>query len=153
MKLLDYLTRDSIIIRLTARDKESVIREMAEKLYSAKLIRDSYKVEKSLLDREKLGSTGIGDNVAIPHAKCDGMDGIIAMFAWSEKGVDFDALDNKKVHFFFLLLAPNGEPVKHLKLLARISRLVRLDGFCPKLAKRESPDEIMKIIEVAEQSF
>lgn len=153
MRLADLLTVDSIISDLKASDKEGTIREMVARLKSINLIADSEKVEKALMDREKLGSTAIGNNVAIPHAKCEGIDNLTALFAKSRNGVEFDSLDQKQVHYIFLLLAPKGEPEKHLKILARISRLYRADGFRDRLKKTNTPEEILETIVDTERSL
>jgi len=151
MRLCDLLTTETILTDITSRNKEGVLREMAEKLHVAGKIPDMEKLVKVLMERERLGSTGIGENIAIPHAKSDDLTGMVAAFAISRDGIDFDSLDQKKVHYFFLLLAPSGEAGKHLKLLARISRLTRMDGFCKSLLALESPEAILSAIEKAEQ--
>ncbi|MFQ5431931.1 MAG: PTS sugar transporter subunit IIA [Nitrospinota bacterium] len=153
MRLTNLLTVDTIIADLKATDKENTIREMVERLHSIKLVNDKEKIEQSLLEREKLGSTGIGSHVAIPHAKCDDIEGITAMFGKSVNGIEFSSLDDKKVHYVFLLLAPQSEAGNHLKLLARISRLVKTDGFTSKLKEMNTPAEILEIFSMAEHSL
>ncbi len=153
MRFSEHISVDTILPNMAAKNKADAIHEMAEALFVSNHVKSAAVVEKALIDREKLGSTGIGNHVAIPHAKYDDTDKIVALYGKSSDGVEFDALDGKKTHFFFLLLAPSGEPGRHLKLLARISRLVRLDGFCDKLKKLETPEEILKSIEQAEQSL
>jgi len=153
MRLTNLLSKDTIIPDLSATDKEGVIHELVERLYNSKLIDGMERVEKALMDRERLGSTGIGSYVAIPHAKCDDIKNLVAAFGKSKKGVEFDALDQKKVHYIFLLLAPKSEVGKHLKALARISRLVRTDGFCKKLKDLSTQEEILETFNLAEQSF
>lgn len=153
MRLTNLLSKNAIIPDLSATDKEGVLHELVERLYDSKLITNMERVEKALMDRERLGSTGIGSYVAIPHAKCDDTKELVAAFGKSREGVEFDALDQKKVHYVFLLLAPKSEVGKHLKALARISRLVRTDGFCKKLKDVSTQEEILETFNLAEQSF
>ena len=153
MRLTNLLSPDTIVPELKSTDKESVIHEMVDRMFEKKLITYKEKVEKSLLERERLGSTGIGNHVAIPHAKCDDIDSLVAIFGKSGKGIEFNALDSKKVHYVFLILAPQSEAGNHLKLLARISRLVKTDGFINSLEKLNSPAEILESFSKAEQSL
>lgn len=153
MRLTNLLSPDTIVPELESTDKESVIHEMVDRMFEKKLISNKEKVEKSLLERERLGSTGIGNYVAIPHAKCDDIDSLVAIFGKSSKGIEFNSLDSKKVHYVFLILAPQSEAGNHLKLLARISRLVKSDGFISSLEKLNSPAEILESFNKAEQSL
>jgi PTS system nitrogen regulatory IIA component len=98
------------------------------------------------LDREKLGSTGIGDNMAIPHAKHEGIEQIITVFARSRKGIDFQSLDRKPVHFVFLLLAPPASTGLHLKALAKIARLFKNPSLRENILKAEDADTINSLI-------
>lgn len=153
MRLTNLLSPDTIVPELESTDKESVIHEMVDRMFEKKLISNKEKVEKSLLERERLGSTGIGNYVAIPHAKCDDIDSLVAIFGKSSKGIEFNSLDSKKVHYVFLILAPQSEAGNHLKLLARISRLVKSDGFISSLEKLNSPAEILESFNKAEQAL
>ncbi len=153
MRLASLLTEDTIIAELKAADKVGIITEMVERMYDQKLITDKGKAVKALLDREKLGSTGIGNKVAIPHAKHDGIDGLLAVFGKSEAGVDFDAIDGKKVHYIFLLFASKNEAGMHLKTLARISRLFKQKDFCNGLKGLSTSKEIIDTIDKAEQEL
>jgi len=153
MRLTNLLSADTIIADLKATDKETAIREMVDRLHEKRLIKDKEKVEQSLLEREKLGSTGIGNHVAIPHAKCDDIDGMMAMFGKSVSGIEFNSLDDKKVNYVFLILAPQSEAGNHLKLLARISRLVKTDGFTSRLRDMNTPAEILENFSMAERSL
>ncbi len=153
MRLTNLLSADTVIADLKATDKKSAIREMVDRLHEKNLIKDKEKVEQSLLEREKLGSTGIGGHVAIPHAKCDDINGMMAMFGKSAGGIEFNSLDDKKVHYVFLILAPQSEAGNHLKLLARISRLVKTDGFTSRLKEMNTPAEILENFSMAEHSL
>lgn len=125
MTINDILQQDHIIPDLQAGDKEGALREISLFLKQKGAIEDHEKLFQSLLDREKLGSTGIGDNMAIPHAKQEGIEQITTVFARSINGIDFQSLDRKPVHFIFLLLAPPASTGLHLKALAKIARLFK----------------------------
>jgi PTS system nitrogen regulatory IIA component len=99
-----------------------------------------------LLDREKLGSTGIGDGIAIPHGKIKDLGGVVASFGRSPEGVDFESLDQKPAHLFFLLVAPENSAGVHLKALARISRLLKHPSFRKRLMEAENEEELFQII-------
>ncbi len=114
-----------MIEELNASDKAGVIREFAELLESAGKVRAADELYRILLDREALGSTGIGDGVAIPHGKLRGLSEMIVALGISSRGVDFQSLDNKPVHIFFLLVTPSDNPGVHLKILSRISRILK----------------------------
>ena len=106
-----------------------------------------------ILDRERLGSTGIGDGVAIPHGKMKGLDRIVCAFGRSEKGVSFDAVDRKPVHIIFLLLAPEDSTGLHLKMLSRISRIVRDSSFRKKLMEEANAPQVYKDIVEEDKKF
>ncbi|MDH4101307.1 MAG: PTS sugar transporter subunit IIA [Nitrospirota bacterium] len=128
-KIADLLTEELIISNIASRDKHGVLREFAELLYRAGKVNDVALVEDVLARREALGSTGIGDGIAIPHGKLAGLREIILAFGVSRDGVEFEALDGKPSHIFFLLVAPEDAPSEHLKALARISRLLKSSMF------------------------
>ncbi len=125
MKLSEILKEDFIIPNLTAQTKSETISELCQFLQEKGVIDDSENLKNALLEREKLGSTGIGDNVAIPHAKLKEINAINILFARSIKGISYEALDKKPVHFVFLLLAPPESTNLHLKALARIARVLQ----------------------------
>ena len=125
MRIVDYLTEADILPDLQATSREEVLREMVEHLLNAGKIKDANGLVQILLDREMLGSTGIGHGVAIPHGRLAGLNEILLVFARSEKGVNFEAHDGKPVNLFFLLVAPEDSAGLHLKALARISRILK----------------------------
>ncbi|MBT8763405.1 PTS sugar transporter subunit IIA [Desulfohalobiaceae bacterium Ax17] len=125
MKLVHYLDEDLIIPSLTARTKSEVLAELISPLAAKFTFIDKAHVHEVLLDREKLGTTGIGDGVAIPHGKLEDLEDVLLVAGRSLEGVDFDALDHKPVHIFFMLLAPEKSAGKHLKVLAFVSRLLQ----------------------------
>lgn len=125
MKLGDILKKEAIINEMTSTDKKSVLGEFAELAgrVSAKL--QSSQVLDILTSREQLGSTAVGNGVAIPHGKVPGLDNIVALFGRSKTGINFQAHDNKPTHLFFVLLAPETAIGNHLQALARLSRLLK----------------------------
>ena len=125
MKIVDYLTENDVLSRLHASSREGVIQEMVAHLTQSGKIDDSEELVNILLDREMLGSTGIGHGVAIPHGRLSGLNEILLVFGRSPDGVDFDAHDGEPVNIFFLLVAPEDSAGLHLKTLARISRIVK----------------------------
>ena len=125
MKITDYLTENDVLTQLTATTREGVIREMVDHLKASGKIEDAEALVQILLDREMLGSTGIGHGVAIPHGRLGGLNEILLVFGRSVEGVDFDAHDGNPVSLFFLLVAPEDSAGLHLKTLARISRVVK----------------------------
>ena len=127
MNLIDLLNEKAITVNLVSTDKEGVIRELVDVLVKTGDISGAgkEKLTKVLLDREALGSTGIGQGVAVPHGKCDCVKKLVAAFGISRKGVNFGSLDGEPVYIFFLLIAPDESAGPHLKALARISRLLK----------------------------
>jgi len=124
MKIAEFLREDLVLDTLAATDKAGVLAEMCGALARVHHL-DAAKLDEVLLEREKLGSTGIGEGVAIPHGKLAGAPGLLAAFARSVPGIEFQAIDGKPTHLFFVLFAPENSAGIHLKALARISRLFR----------------------------
>lgn len=151
MKVLDFLKEDAIQIGLKATTKPAVIDELAEVLSKAKLIVDKKKAVKTLMDREELGSTGVGQGVAIPHGKTDMVKDLIGALGVSRTGIAFDALDGEPVHLFFVLLAPNGAGGAHLKALARISSLLKDKHIRKALMEADDKKKILDIIRAEEK--
>jgi PTS system nitrogen regulatory IIA component len=134
MKILDILTGENLIApALTGTTKTAVLRELAEHLARQQGEIDSGRLVEVLWERERLGSTAIGDGIAIPHGKLPGLKGVIGMFGRHVAGVDFDSLDGSPTHLFFLLVAPEDSVGQHLKALARVSRLLKDRAFRDKL--------------------
>jgi PTS system nitrogen regulatory IIA component len=140
MKIADILSRERVIAELECSGKQDVIREMAAVLPMEKM--DLDRVVQVLMDRERLGSTGIGDGVAIPHGKLTGLGSLMAVFGRSTKGVEFESLDGNPTHLFFLLVAPEDSAGAHLKALARISRLFKDGQFRKTLMGARDADEL-----------
>jgi PTS system nitrogen regulatory IIA component len=146
MRLEALLQRDLIIEDIRATDKAGVIREFAGLLASAGKVRDPEELARTVLDREAQGSTGIGDGIAIPHAKSASLRESIVAFGRSRKGVDFQTLDGRPAYLFFLLVSPSDQPGEHLKTLARISRLIRNAALRERLLASSGRDEIQRLL-------
>ena len=131
MKICDILKEPLILAAVSAGDKEGVLREMAQHLCSGSADVDARPddVLAALLNRERLGSTGVGEGVAIPHAKISGLKQLVACFGRATHGVGFDAIDYQPVRLVFVLLVPENSAGAHLKALARISRLLKNSTF------------------------
>lgn len=148
MKVTDFLCRDAVSTDLKATNKTEVIEEMVDLLVDAGAIdkRNKNKVVDILMAREALGSTAIGQGIAIPHGKSESTDKLIAALAISKKGINFDSLDGEPVHIFFLLVAPIDSAGPHLKALARISRLLKDKFFRETLKNTKTSKEILDLI-------
>ena len=129
MKLLDYLEKEFVLPDLTARTKSEVLAELVAPVSGLVSGFDAVNAHKVLMEREKLGTTGIGEGVAIPHGKLEGLEDIILVAGRSVKGVDFESLDFNLCHIFFLVLAPEQVAGMHLRILAHISRLLKDNAF------------------------
>ena len=138
MRIAEFLREDLVFPDLAASDKAGVLGEMCAGLGKAYPSLIAGRLTETLLEREKLGSTGIGEGVAIPHGKLAGIPGLIAAFARSKKGVDFASIDGKPTYLFFVLFAPENSAGLHLKALARISRLFKQPQF--RQAIQAAPD-------------
>lgn len=146
MGIMKLLNKDAISINLEATDKEGVIKELIGLLKKIGAVRDEGKMFDIIMEREALGSTGIGQGVAIPHGKSASVKNIVAALGISKKGVDFDSLDGESAYIFFLLVAPTKSPGPHLKGLARISRLLKDKFFRDTLRDARDKEELIKII-------
>jgi PTS system nitrogen regulatory IIA component len=147
MKIMDILIKDAVILNLGVREKRDVLGEMAAALAKVEPQIEADRLLEVLLEREALQSTGIGEGVAIPHGKMVGLDRLVASFARSPEGVDFDSIDGQPTHHFFLLVVPEHSGGQYLKALARISRFFRDVAFRQRLTDAESLDEVIRSIE------
>jgi len=148
MNITDFLSKKAIVADIKSSKREDVIRELVDALINAADIekKDRNKIVDLLIARESLGSTAIGQGVAIPHAKADCVKKMVAAFGLSQKGLDFDSLDGEPVYIFFLLLAPQDSAGPHLKALAKIARLLRDKYFRDSLKGSKDEKSIIKII-------
>lgn len=152
MRISQILDKSSIVANLQARDKKGVIDELAALASKATNV-SAKTIATVLMERERLGSTGIGGGIAIPHGKLNLVRSIIVGFGLSREGVEYDSLDNKPVHIFFLLLTSENSTGGHLKVLAQISKLLKMDQFKKGLLSAESVDEIYDIIMDQDEDF
>lgn len=129
MRVIDFLAIDGLLPDLAATGKEAALREMADLLKSRGIIEDAGRTVEILLEREKLGSTGIGEGIAIPHGKLPELQGVVGVLGISRTGVEFESMDGEPVHMIFLLLSPEGQANLHLMALARVSRLLKSRQF------------------------
>lgn len=151
MRLADFLREEYILTDLKSKKKEELLDEMVSGVASAANGLNKHAVLKALLDREKLGTTGIGHGVAIPHGKVKGLTDIKVFFGRSVKGVDFQSMDNMPVHLFFMIVTPENSATAHLKILASISHLLKNQEFRVRLIKASTGSEIYRIITEAER--
>ena len=152
MKICDVLDRKSILPDLKALNKKGILEELVVPV--AEIAGVSQKdLAKVLMERERLGSTGIGGGIGIPHGKMKNLESLVLGFGLSRKGVDFESLDGQPTHIFFLLVTPENSTGLHLKLLARISRILKNDPFKSRLLEASDSDEILGIIKEEDEEF
>jgi PTS system nitrogen regulatory IIA component len=142
MNIAELTNPDFIIKDLKSKTKKEVLTELSRVFLKADLPIDEEAIVEVLLDRERLGSTGIGDGIAIPHGKLPELQNLIVSFGRSKHGIDFESLDGKPVHIFFLLMAPENSAGQHLKALAKISRMLKDKKFREDLMEIDSTEDI-----------
>lgn len=146
MKLGEVLNENLIKIPLQKFEKKEIITEMIDVLTASGKILDREKVLQAVLEREQMMSTGIGNSVAIPHGKSQGVQELVVGLGITPQDVNFDALDGKPVRIVFMLVGPEKSSSVHIKMLSRISRLLNQSAFRKKLVDSKSGDEVMRII-------
>ncbi len=152
MKILDMLPMEAILADLQSTDKKGVLNELVTPVARFAGL-DHENLLKVLLDRERLGSTGIGQGIGIPHGKINELQSAVLGFGLSRQGVDFESIDGKPTHIFFLLITPENATGLHLKLLARISRILKKEPFRERLMNAIDPGEIYTSIEDEDEEF
>jgi len=150
MKLSKFTEEDLITFELKSNGKEAVIEELVDLAAKSKLVRDRDELLKDILERERLVTTGVGYGVAFPHAKTKAGKGIVIAFGRSDKGLDFEAMDKKPVHMFFLIAAPEDAIGAHLNVMARLSFLMKSEENRRKLMDVKSPGELLTILDSVE---
>ena len=153
MKLSKILDEDNIIPDLKARNKQEVLEELAEVITNHSPWLDKGSLVKVLLERERLGSTGIGDGVAIPHGKFQGIQHPIISFGRSLRGLDFESMDGQPAFLFFLLVAPENSASIHLKTLAKISKVLKNSSFRKVLMEASTREELYQTIIQNDEEF
>jgi PTS system nitrogen regulatory IIA component len=146
MRIAEFLREDLVFPDLGAADKAGVLGELCSGLARAWPGLPAGKLAEVLLEREKLGSTGIGEGIAIPHGKLPGIPGLLAAFGRRKQGVDFASIDGKPTYLFFVLFAPENSAGLHLKALARISRLFKQPNFRQAILAADGAAGIFRLI-------
>lgn len=146
MNIAEITNEDYIISDLKSKTKKEVLTELSGVFSTSETMVEKEAMVEVLLEREKLGSTGIGEGIAIPHGKLQGLNNLIVAIGRSKDGIDFESLDGKPVHIFFLLMAPENSAGQHLKALAKISRMLKDDNFKRDLMEADSSEEIHSIM-------
>jgi PTS system nitrogen regulatory IIA component len=145
MPLLSLLTQDAVLPALRVNGKKAALQDIAA--HAARLLgRDEREIFETLLQRERLGSTGIGEGIAIPHGKLPGLDRMVGLVARLERPIDFEALDGQPVDLLFVLLAPEGAGADHLKALARVARAMRQPGILERMRAARDADALFAVL-------
>jgi PTS system nitrogen regulatory IIA component len=152
MKIVEFLQMGAVVDDLAGTSAQGVLAELARPLAAAHRV-DAQRLLETLLEREKLGSTGIGDGIAIPHGKVTNLPSLMASFGRSRAGVDFRAIDGKPTYLFFTLVAPENSAGAHLKALARISRIFKNPAFRESIMKAKDAAEIYRLIELEDAKY
>ena len=147
MKLGDYLVEDFVLPKLTSDSKSGVLMELLSPVGKANPEMDTDQAVRVLLDRESLGTTGIGDSIAIPHGKLENLEKVIVVVGRHLEGVDYEALDHKPCSIFFLVLAPEQVAGMHLRILAQISRVLKDEEFRSRFMEAVDKDELWKLLQ------
>ena len=153
MKLSEIIEEEDIISDLKANDKKSVLEELAEVISNHEPSINKKDIVKVLVERERLGSTGIGDGVAIPHGKLNGVRKPIISFGRSKKGMDFDTMDGQPAYIFFLLIAPENSSGIHLEILARIAKILKNSAFRKKLMEAGTRKDCYQTIIQSDEEY
>lgn len=152
MKLTDFVVRDAIVTDLNVESKDAAIQAMVASLRESGTIaaEDEESIVAAILKREELGSTGIGNGVAVPHTKHPSVDRLVATVALAHDGVDFASLDGEPVFILFLLVSPPDRPGDHLRGLENISRHLRNQNFCNFLKQSKTREQVWELLEEAD---
>ena len=153
MKIMDYLKEEWVIPDLKGTDKQSILRELSSVLVKPCQVASVEELLQVLLDREKLGSTGIGEGIAIPHGRLKKLKKFFISFGRSTQGVDFDSIDRNPSRLFFLVMAPENSAVDNLKLLSRIVALLKDASFKKRLMGASSQKELFQIISEEDEKY
>jgi PTS system fructose-specific IIA component/PTS system nitrogen regulatory IIA component len=154
MKFSDFVRADAIKADLVATSKESVIRELVDCLIDSGQLKEEERenIVEAILKRERLGSTGIGRGIAVPHTKHPSVDNPVGTVGVSGDGIEFESLDGEKVQLFFMLISPPNRPGDHLKALENISKQLQDETFCRFLKQSKTADDIQQILEEADNN-
>jgi fructose-specific phosphotransferase system IIA component len=150
VKLSKLMSKDLISLELKAKEKEDAIQEMVDLISKSNSITDKREVLNTILEREKKGTTGIGDGVAVPHGRTKGAKRIVVAFSRSRDGVNFEAMDGKAVHLIFMVIAPEEEEEGYLKLMAQIAHILNKPQNRKSLLEAKNEGEVIKRIKEME---
>ena len=153
MLLTELIKEDRVILNLKSLTKKDAIKEMAEHFKQLGLVEDKDKFIEKILERESIESTGIGEGIAIPHARCDSVKELSVVFARSEQGVEFDSIDGKPVHLIFMIGAPQDVKKEYLQTIAKIARLLKTRHYKEDLLKAKTVKEIMQVFTSFDDRF
>ena len=153
MKILDYLREEWVIPELRSTDKPSLLKELSNVLVRPCQVASADELLRVLLEREKLGSTGIGEGIAIPHGRLKKLKTFYISFGRSTKGVDFDSIDHHRSQLFFLVMAPENSAVDNLKLLGRIVTLLKDSSFKKRLLEARTQKELFQTISEEDEKY
>jgi PTS system nitrogen regulatory IIA component len=153
MKIMDYLSEERVIPDLQGADKPSILKELSGVLVKPCQVNSVEELLRVLLEREKLGSTGVGEGIAIPHGRLKKLRKFFVCFGRSLKGVDFDSIDGKPSQLFFLVMAPENSAVDNLKLLSRIVTLLKESSFKKRLMDAHSQKELYEILSAEDEKY
>ncbi len=147
MKLSKFSEENLVVFDLRSDSKDGVIEELVDLINDSNMVSDREMLLKDIKDREELVTTGIGYGVAFPHAKTKSVKGIVIAFARSNQGIDFEAIDHKPVHLFFIIAAPEDAIGAHLNVMSRLSYLMKSEENRQKLMTVTSPGEVLELID------
>jgi len=150
MKLSKFCSEDLITFNLKSNNKDGILKELVDLAAKSSLVKDSAELLRDVKERENLVTTGVGYGVAFPHAKTRATKGIVIAFGRSDKGIDFDAMDHKAAHLFFLIAAPEDAIGAHLNVMARLSYIMKSEENRNKMMAVTSPGELLQMIDAVE---
>jgi|UniRef100_A0A7V3RHW5 PTS system fructose-specific IIC component len=151
LKISNFLKPDAVILEMNATEKLAAIRELVDFMVGKNIARDREQLFEALAKRENLESTGIGNGIAIPHARTDAVDDLVLVFARSSTGIDFSSIDGKPSHIIFLIASPENKKSEYIIALAKLSRLLRRSPVREQLMKATNSQEILDIIKNNEE--
>lgn len=151
LKTTELLRKDIMIMDLQATTKEAVIDEMIRSLHKNGVVQDAEEFKEAILNREAQSSTGLGDGIAMPHAKTKAVNEPAVLFAKSTKGVEYESLDGQPAYLFFMIAVPEGANDTHLQTLASLSKLLIDPDFVGQLKQANSPDEVHQLFNQSEE--
>lgn len=151
MRLSDYIIPECVKIGLDAEDKSEVIEELVEVMADSPIECDAPTIHDAVLRREDEGSTGLEKGIAIPHAKCDAVKELSIVIGISKDGIEFDSQDGKPAHLFFMMIAPTTESGPHVQAIAKIIKMIKMEGFRKKLLNASSGEEVIEAIRRLEE--